>query len=110
MAHWLRFFALVALVVIGGFVFELQNIWSFNEERVLALRMIFGACALMAIGLQAWGRFRFLVPLALAAAFGITSALSRSEFSVPYVLLAMLIVAAAAVLGLPGRRLAPPHP
>ena len=103
MAHWLRLIGFLALIAASTLVFELQNIWPFNGDRILTLRLIFGASSLAAIIVLAWGRSRFLPAILLAVAFVATSAFSRADMTVPYLLLGTLIVTVAAVLGWVGR-------
>lgn len=103
MAHWLRLVGFLALIAASTLVFELQNIWPFNGDRILMLRLIFGASSLAAIIVLAWGRFRFLPAILLAAAFVATSALSRADVTAAYLLVGTLIVTVAGMLGWAGR-------
>lgn len=103
MAHWLRLIGFLVLVAVGALLFELQNIWPFNGDRILTLRLIFAACSLAAIIALALRRSRFLPGILLAAAFVATSALSRADISVIYLLAGTLLVTVAALLGWAGR-------
>ena len=103
MAHWLRLIASFALIAVGAFVFELQNIWPFNGDRILMLRLIFAAWSLAAIAALVWRRFRFLPAILLAVAFVATSALSRADITAAYLLAGALLVTVAATLGSAGR-------
>jgi hypothetical protein len=103
MVQWLRLIGFFALIAVGALVFELQNIWPFNGDRILMLRLIFAACSLAAIAALAWRRFRFLPAILLAVAFVVTSALSRADITAAYLLAGTLLVTVAAMLGQAGR-------
>ena len=90
--------AFVALTVVGWFFFELINIWPFNADRVSALRIVFAIFALSAACSFLLARWRFLPPVLLLAAFVVTSALSKADFSAAYLVTAGVIVFLSGVL------------
>lgn len=103
MAHSLRLIGSSALIAVGALVFEWQNIWPFNGDRILTLRLIFAACSLAAIVALAWRRFWSLPAILLAVAFVATSALSRADIAAAYLLTGTLLVTVVAMLGWAGR-------
>ena len=98
MARSLIFFGYLALLVAGWILFELQNVWPFNADRVLILRSLFSAFALASVGALLFARPRYLAPILAMAAFVATSMISRSAFSINYVVTTTLLIMVIALL------------
>jgi hypothetical protein len=74
-------FALFALALEAAFyfLFEMQNIWPFNEDLLPALRWITLIGIILSILLFFLPRWGILSPLPLAVSFIVVTILSRSE-------------------------------
>lgn len=98
MARWFSLFGFIALLVVGWVLFELTNVWPFNADRIPTLRLLFGGFALTATGALLFSNRRLLPAGLTAAAFAVTSALSRATFNIPYVVSAALVVVLIALV------------
>lgn len=103
--------AFVVLIVVAALLFEMQNVWPFNQDRVTFLRFIFGGCAFASLMCLAIGQRWWLPATLLAVGFTATSVLSEAQFTLAYLLSCAVLVGIAGGIGLlSGRRLSDSQP
>lgn len=93
-----RAVALVVIAAIAALVFELQNIWPFNQDRVLMLRGIFYASEIVAVCISLIPQHRIWGAGCLLIGFIAVTALSRATVTPLYVIVGLGCV--GAILGL----------
>jgi hypothetical protein len=90
---------ILGLLVIGWVLFEVQNIWPFNADRITVLRLIFAVGAIATVAAFAFGRSRLLPPALIASTFLSTILYSNAAITVAYTVAAAVIVVLVAALG-----------
>ena len=89
--------SLFVVLALSIFLFEWQNVWEFNADRVQLLRLIFYGCAFAALVAALAGPLTWLPPAILAAAFVVTAFLSRAEVEFRSVVVSGFFVVATLV-------------
>jgi hypothetical protein len=84
-------------ISISGFLFEWQNVWPFNADRVQLLRLVFYGFSIAALVALAVGRHWWLPPVLLAFGFVGAAALSNAQFDVRTVSLIFAFILGAAI-------------
>ena len=98
MVRGLLLIVMAILVALSGLVFELQNIWPFNQGRVFQLRMVFLVFALGSTLPVVSARLWWLAPTLLATAFTITTLFSYARITPAYLLTCAFLVFLVAVV------------
>jgi peptidoglycan/LPS O-acetylase OafA/YrhL len=89
---------MLALLTSAWLLFEVQNIWQSNADRVVILGLMFALGAGATVASFTFGRSRSLPPTLMASTFVGTIVYSYSVLTVSYVMTATLIVALIALL------------
>ena len=90
-------FGFIFALALSALVFEFQNIWPFNQDKIQLLRLIFygfSAMALLAIGI---GTHRWLPAALLALAFALIGIFSNAKFELTSFVLASSFIFFAAM-------------
>ena len=93
-----RAIALLVIAAVAGLVFELQNIWPFNHDRVLLLRSIFYTSGVLAIVVSFIPQYRMWGAACLLIGFVTVAVLSKAAPTPMYVITGLVCV--GAILGL----------
>lgn len=90
----IRVIALVVIAFVAGLVFELQNIWPFNQDRVLLLRGLFYSFEVVAIIVSVMPQYRIWGAPCLLVGLVAVTVLSRATLTPMYVIVELGCVGA----------------
>ena len=90
-------FGFIFALALSALVFEFQNIWPFNQDKIQLLRLIFYAFSAMAFLSIGVGTHRWLPAALLALAFALIGILSNAKFELSSFALASFFIFLAAM-------------
>lgn len=96
----IRGIALLVFAAVAALVFELQNIWPFNQDRVLLLRALFYTFEVLAVVVSFMPQHRMWGAACLLIGFVAVTALSRATLTPMYVIVGLGCVGAIFVLSM----------
>jgi hypothetical protein len=96
----LRVIALFVIMVVSALIFELQNIWPFNQDRILALRSVFYVAEIAAIIASLMPQYRIWGAACLLAGFVMVASFSKATMTPMYVVIGLVCVGATFGLSL----------
>jgi hypothetical protein len=96
----LRIVAIFVIIVVSSLIFEMQNIWPFNQGRICALRAIFYAAETAAIIASIMPQYRIWGAVYLLAGFILVAAFSNATMTPFYVIIGLVCVGATFGLSL----------
>jgi hypothetical protein len=99
MVRWIAVVGMLVLLVSAWLMFEIVNIWPFNDGRIEDLRSIFALGVTATIFAFVFGRSRILPPALIASTFVSTTIYSNAVITTGYIVSAAVIVALVAALG-----------
>jgi hypothetical protein len=99
MVRWIVTIGMLVLLVSAWLLFEVENTWPINADRVVILRTMFALGVLATIGAFAFGGSRLLPPMIVASAFVSTTIYSDAVTTTSYIVSAAVTVALVAALG-----------
>ena len=98
MARFLSITVSVLILAFAWFIFEYENIWPINQDRILLLRTMFATGMVATMGATLFGKSKLLPSVILATAFGLIAACSQSELDARYALQVASVLALLAGL------------
>lgn len=104
MARFLGIIGIVALLGSAWLLFEVENIWPFNEGRILLLRLLFGVGATACILAFLLTSSRIAPPMVFAISLALVMAYSRAVMTPTYIVSVVLITLLIAALACVVRR------
>lgn len=88
----IRFAILTFIAIVAIVIFEIQNVWPFNKDKITIMRIVFYISVIFSIFFASLPKYKIYSSVSLLVGFLIVGVISESPLTLMYAIVASLCI------------------